>query len=219
MKHNNTKSLDIVKIENLENMNGAEFAKAMELHAPKHIINEVNWPKDYPYCPSCCFSIARSDKALAIVYHVSGLDLRSMELETNGHMWEDSCCEFFMLDPDGKRYYNFEMNCAGVLLSASGEGRENRVQRSLEEMAKIRTFSTLDKVERDEKDVVRSWSTGVIIPMEMVGINPENLPEKIKGNFYKCGDKTAHMHFVSWNRIDIEKPDFHRPDFFGDLFF
>jgi hypothetical protein len=29
----------------------------------------------------------------------------------------------------------------------------------------------------------------------------------------------AHPHYLSWNRIDIPQPDFHRPDFFGELKF
>ena len=35
--------------------------------------------------------------------------------------------------------------------------------------------------------------------------------------FYKCGDKTAHPHFLSWNPVGTPAPDFHRPDFFGEL--
>ena len=41
----------------------------------------------------------------------------------------------------------------------------------------------------------------------------------IKGNFYKCGAKTAHPHYVSWNAIESTPPDFHRPDCFGKLWF
>lgn len=43
--------------------------------------------------------------------------------------------------------------------------------------------------------------------------------QTIKANFYKCGDELQTPHFLSWNPINIEKPDFHRPDFFGSLEF
>ncbi len=43
--------------------------------------------------------------------------------------------------------------------------------------------------------------------------------KRIPANFYKCGDKLRTPHFLSWNKIEIEKPDFHRPDFFGELHF
>ena len=42
---------------------------------------------------------------------------------------------------------------------------------------------------------------------------------EIKANFYKCGDELQTPHFLSWNPIKIENPDFHRPDFFGTLEF
>ena len=30
----------------------------------------------------------------------------------------------------------------------------------------------------------------------------------IRANFYKCGDELQKPHFLSWNPIKIEKPDF-----------
>ena len=43
--------------------------------------------------------------------------------------------------------------------------------------------------------------------------------KEITANFYKCGDDLTVPHFVSWNPIKTEKPDFHRPEFFGKLKF
>ena len=42
---------------------------------------------------------------------------------------------------------------------------------------------------------------------------------RMTANFYKCGDKLQTPHFLSWNRIDLPSPNFHRPDFFGTLEF
>jgi hypothetical protein len=50
-------------------------------------------------------------------------------------------------------------------------------------------------------------------------IPPGNLPETIRANFYKCGDSTAVPHYLSWSHIATETPDFHRPEFFGELYF
>ena len=41
----------------------------------------------------------------------------------------------------------------------------------------------------------------------------------VKGNVYKCGDMLPHPHFLSFFPINLPKPDFHRPDFFGDVVF
>lgn len=40
---------------------------------------------------------------------------------------------------------------------------------------------------------------------------------RLEGNFYKCGDETKYPHYGCWNPIKISSPDFHRPEFFGDL--
>ena len=40
---------------------------------------------------------------------------------------------------------------------------------------------------------------------------------RFKGNFYKCGDETKYTHYGCWNPIKVASPDFHRPEFFGDL--
>ena len=37
------------------------------------------------------------------------------------------------------------------------------------------------------------------------------------GNFYKCGDLTKKAHYLSWNPMRCETPQFHRPQDFGRL--
>ena len=39
-----------------------------------------------------------------------------------------------------------------------------------------------------------------------------------KGNFYRCGGKTDPQ-FACWSPIEFPRPDFHRPEFFGELHF
>ncbi len=41
--------------------------------------------------------------------------------------------------------------------------------------------------------------------------------DKISAAFYKCGDNTGRPHYGSWKAIAAESPDFHRPEFFGEL--
>ena len=42
---------------------------------------------------------------------------------------------------------------------------------------------------------------------------------KMGANMYKCGNKTVNKHYLSWTQIDIDAPNFHRPDFFGTISF
>ena len=48
--------------------------------------------------------------------------------------------------------------------------------------------------------------------------------EQLKGktfraNFYKCGDMLSVPHYVTWNPVGTPKPDYHRPEYFGELKF
>jgi hypothetical protein len=42
--------------------------------------------------------------------------------------------------------------------------------------------------------------------------------ESLRANFYKWGDGTSVPHYLTWSHIVTETPDFHRPEFFGELF-
>ena len=62
-----------------------------------------------------------------------------------------------------------------------------------------------------------AWNLTVAIPFDLIGLDGDNLPDHIMGNFYKCGAKTSLPHYLSWNPIATDTPDFHRPEFFGRL--
>lgn len=194
---------------------------ALEFYGAPIAIDCVNWPGQFPYAPLCNARIARTENALLADFRVSGLDLRAFNLKDNGTQWEDSCVEIFIEDPDGSRYYNFEINPLGKILAASGPDRHNRTIRPEEEMADIvRIAQSLpDTAAGEPVDLkgLHSWRVAVAIPFHLVGADPKNLPHSLKANFYKCGDKTDHPHFLSWSPVMTPNPDFHRPEFFGEL--
>ena len=191
---------------------------ALELEGARFDISEVNWPSDYPYAPFAHGRIARTEDALVVDFRVSGLDLRAENKEDNGSQWEDSCVEVFIQDPSGTIYYNFEVNPLGKVLACTGPDRNHRTPRPSVEMQQILRFGQRENGPLDQSGV-QSWRVGLVIPFSLIGVDPEHLPNSIRANFYKCGDLTAHPHFLSWAPISTEKPDFHRPDFFGELLF
>jgi hypothetical protein len=83
----------------------------------------------------------------------------------------------------------------------------------------IKRFSTLGRRAFNEMEGMFEWELTVKIPLRIMGINPENIPTKIQGNFYKCADGTDSPHYVTWSPVKTEIPDFHRPEFFGELIF
>jgi hypothetical protein len=40
-----------------------------------------------------------------------------------------------------------------------------------------------------------------------------------RANFYKCGDKTSHPHWLAWAPVRSARPDFHVPGSFGEVKF
>ena len=193
-----------------------DLETALELSGARFDVQCANWPETFPYTPFCGGRVARTKDALVVDFRVSGLDLRAQNTEDNSRQWEDSCVEVFIQDPEKADYYNFEINALGKVLACYGPVREGRTRRPEEQMKKILRFGHLEGGPLD-KEGVQTWRVGVVIPFEFIGVDPQNLPHSIRANFYKCGDKTAHPHYVSWSPIDTPKPDFHRPDFFGEL--
>ena len=115
---------------------------------------------------------------------------------------------------------NFEFNCIGTCLAATRKSRnENVVLRSAEELQRIIRYSSLGRRAFCEMEGLFTWELTVGIPLDLLGISVADLPEKILGNFYKCADDTDSVHFVSWNPIRTESPDFHCPEYFGEIYF
>ena len=203
----------IVPLIDLENQ---DLDTALELSGARFDVDCVNWPEAFPYAPLCGGRVARTRDALVVDFRVSGLDLRARNTADNGRQWEDSCVEVFIQDPEDGNYYNFEINALGKVLACKGPERHNRTPRPAEEMEQILRFTQMEGGPL-EQEGIHTWRVGVVIPFRLLGIDPERLPRSIKANFYKCGDETAHPHFLSWSPVETPKPDFHRPEFFGEL--
>ena len=85
----------------------------------------------------------------------------------------------------------------------------------------MKRWSTLGDEPFEERVGEVAWEVALIIPYKAFFLHQiESLDGKtVPANFYKCGDDLKTPHFLSWNPIAIEKPDFHRPDHFGMLEF
>ena len=126
---------------------------------------------------------------------------------------EDSCLEFFFMPEGEKRYFNFEINPNGGLHVGFGHGREDSTVLFRKDMARffeIRTGKTPD-----------GWEAYYRIPLSFLRLfwPGFSFTGTLLANVYKCGDKTAHEHYLSWNPVSSGTPDFHRPEDFGAMRF
>lgn len=214
------KSLNIKYIEALDDIDLELAGNILDDYAIRDRIEILNWAKEYPYRPITQFNIARSKDSLFIKYSVRGSMLRAIYSNDQEPVNEDSCVEFFCKLPDNDKYMNFEFNCIGTCKASKRVERNKDVTPySKEELSMIKRFPTLGRRAFNEMEGMFDWELTVKIPLRVMGINPNNLPKKILGNFYKCADGTDSRHFVTWSPVKTEQPDFHRPEFFGELYF
>lgn len=183
-------------------------------------IATVNWDT-YPYRPKVEFRMAHTNDAILLHFNVKEASVRAKYDEDNGSVWTDSCVEFFSVPASDGVYYNIECNCIGTILIGAGSQRNDRERAPQEVMDQVQRWSSLGDKPFEERIGECNWEVALIIPYtaffkhQIVSLDGQT----IRANFYKCGDELQTPHFLSWNPIGIEKPDFHRPDFFGTLEF
>ena len=182
-------------------------------------VENINWPKEFPYCPKMEFGIAHTGEEFLIHYCVEEQSVRAVAQKDNDNVWEDSCAEFFISPAADGLYYNIECNCAGTLLLGVGEGRNNRQLATPAITRQIDRWASLGRTPFDTRNQPTRWELALRIPYTVFfRHNITSLDGlTLKGNFYKCGDKLPVPHFISWNPIGTPTPDFHCPQFFGKL--
>lgn len=195
----------------------ALFAKEQVTY---QFVDIVNW-KEYPYLPEMKFAIAHTGDWILLHYHISEQSVRAVAPADNGRVWEDSCAEFFIQPNENEKvYYNFECNCAGTLLIEFGLVG-NRTYAPSDILENVKRWASLGRVPFDEKAGQCTWDLTLIIPISAFFHHSiQNLDGTVaRANFYKCGDLLQTPHFLSWNPINLPKPCFHCPDFFGKIYF
>ncbi len=183
-------------------------------------IDTNDWSAEYPYTPKAEFRIAHTGKSIVINYRVEEDSVRAVAAD-NGNVWEDSCCEFFSIPAGDGVYYNMECNCAGQMLIGCGKGRENRERAPKEVLDTVKRWSSLGRKPFEEKDAPQQWQMVLVIPTSAYFKHhiTSLAGSTIRANFYKCGDKLRKVHFLSWNPIDLPSPNFHCPEYFGEVSF
>ncbi|MBP8067625.1 MAG: hypothetical protein KAY27_03595 [Pedobacter sp.] len=166
------------------------------------------------------FVIAHTGDAICLKFFVQEDVIKVTTYQTNGRVHKDNCVEFFVAFGTQKKYYNIEFNCTGVCLVGFGAGRLNRVLLDEKLIANVKTHIKINTTPANSPTKY-AWEITAILPIQI--FEAANLISfhqvKAAGNFFKCGDDLPQPHFYSWNKIEAETPDFHLPEFFGELAF
>jgi hypothetical protein len=213
------KELFIKNIKPPKTVTLKEAGHILETQTVTNQIDNINWA-EYNYRPIVNFRIGHTGTEIWLKYYVNEKYILAQETRTNGDVYKDSCVEFF-ISFDGKNYYNTEFNCIGTIHIGYGDGRHNRIPVPPEIAEKIMVESSLGNKPFEEKTGNFEWEMMIRIPVECFTFNQIKSLGGLKAtaNFYKCGDETSEPHYVTWNPVKTENPDYHRPEFFGKLQF
>ncbi|MGZ3754404.1 MAG: carbohydrate-binding family 9-like protein [Mucilaginibacter sp.] len=180
-----------------------------------HKIGCSPWPQ-FPYKPDCEFAIAHHSDCIFLKYFVSEDYILARYMQPNDLVYRDSCVEFFISFAGDDRYYNFEFNSLGTCFLGYSFGNGDMKLASAGLIKEIK-HSTL--MYNSEGKV--NWELTLVIPVTLFyqhALKTLN-SARCRANFYKCGDDLPIPHYLAWNNIESEKPNFHLPRFFGELRF
>jgi len=213
-------NLNIPKIKFTDNYPDLkEVSAKIETFGIKTIIDKVNW-QAYPYKPEVVFFCGYTKNEILLKYRVTETHILACYTEVNSPVSRDSCVEFF-ISSGNDYYYNFEFNCIGTPLVGYGKERNNRIKLSEKTISTVRRYSTLGDKKLEVQEALSPWEITITIPFNLFKEPEYKDPwnHTFKANFYKCGDYLPVPHYLSWNSVIAKNPDFHRPEFFGDIYF
>lgn len=212
----NLEKLNVPYIEAIHGSNVDEIINKLEETGERRTIDSICWKDEFPYHPLTTFSVAHSDKSFYIDFFVRSNYLRAMNYDTNSPVYEDSAVGFFLQpDPDSPTYYSFMFNCIGTVSGEICREGEKPQQLPKELLERITRFASCGTRPFRELEGLFTWNVVAELPLDIIGIKYEGRPIVMKGNFYKCASGTQQPHFLSWQPVKSEHPDFHRPEFFG----
>lgn len=214
-----TKKLIINEIHDDGVVDPEMAGKLLEKNVEFQLIDLLNWPS-YPYKPDVKFKIAHCQNQLLLKYTVAEENILAKVVDINGPVCTDSCVEFFISTHNDGSFYNFEFSCIGTPHAEYGMVGKRKLL-DPEIVKRIKTWSSLGNQPFDEKKGGYQWEMVIVIPAACFVFDKDLVFKGLnaKANFYKCGDNTSTPHFLTWNPVETDRPDFHKPSFFGELLF
>lgn len=170
--------------------------------------------------PTAEAKMSYDDEYIYVIYRVKDRYVRSITEKINGPVWKDSAVEFFFSPEANKptNYFNLEINCGGTPLLHHKNGRP-----SVEDIQKIEIAASLPKVVDPEITKPVTWTISFKIPLSMLEKYTHVVRPKPgvawRANFYKIAEINSNPHYITWNEVKNNKPQFHLPKFFGILKF
>ncbi|MBE6380999.1 MAG: hypothetical protein E7047_08725 [Lentisphaerae bacterium] len=184
-------------------------------------------PEGSNHCPETELKMQYTSDGIYGLFNVKDCYVKSTYTNFQDSVCRDSCVEFFFEIP-GAGYFNLEMNAGcGMLLyyvrdnSRTADGFKDYTILPDEDMLMLKKFHTMPDVVDPEITEPTEYRVGFFIPFALIqkytGCALPKAGTFWRMNAYKCGDRTSHPHWISWNPVSAL--NFHNPADFGVLEF
>eukprot|EP00831_Metopus_contortus_P012700 TRINITY_DN15111_c0_g1_i2.p1 TRINITY_DN15111_c0_g1~~TRINITY_DN15111_c0_g1_i2.p1 ORF type:complete len:237 (-),score=24.92 TRINITY_DN15111_c0_g1_i2:244-954(-) len=181
------------------------------------------------HTPEVWVKLMYSDKGFHCMFLVNDKYVRSVNRGYNQSVCLDSCVEFFFQPFGAGPYFNFEFNCGGAVLASyirdwtrvDGKGFADFTMLKDSELDQLNIFHSMPETVEPEMSGDIQWRLGFFLPFAVLenytGALGDLTGTRWRANFYKCGDKTSHPHWLSWRPVSTL--NFHQPECFGVIEF
>ena len=170
-------------------------------------VDKINWPR-FDWAPKTTAKLLYNDYGIYVQLETDEKPLLARYCNQNDPVSRDSCMEFFFRpNENDPRYFNFEFNPFGTMFLGLRTSREDSVHPD-----KNKEYFNVKSYVDDKK-----WVLQFTIPFKYIDEVFGSHTKTIYGNLYKCGGETERRHYATYYPITAEKPDFHRPEFFGEF--
>lgn len=210
------KTLRIPRIERLDSLSDSlDIRATLDESGVSTLVDVVNW-QQFPAVPHTTLRAAYSSTGLYLDFEVENDYVGAENTENQSPVSKDECVEAFLQPQVDGEYWNFEFNCIGAINASHRLVRPEPVRLTADELALVRRDATLGSAPFAERQGDFRWRLLIVIPWSLMAVTPIE-GTVVRGNFYKCASASQRPHYLSWNPIATEKPDYHRPEFFGAL--
>jgi hypothetical protein len=176
--------------------------------------------------PGVQAKMAYDPAALYVIFQVSDRYVLALSKNYQDEVANDSCVEFFFTPGEdlSQGYFNLEVNCGGTALFHHQKGRKmDDVPVAITDFDQVQIMHTLPHIVDPEIEEAVTWVVEYRLPFAIlsnyVRVGLPSSGRTWRANLYKCADGSSHPHWLTWSPIDTPVPDFHRPEFFGQLIF
>ncbi|MBO4940788.1 MAG: carbohydrate-binding family 9-like protein [Clostridia bacterium] len=166
------------------------------------------------YYPKVEFNVCYSSEGFHVHFTAYEKNPKAIATKHFGMVHLDSCLEWFVVfDPEHcDRYFNFEVNPNGAMNVSFRKDRYEKIDLTEEDLLMLGIKTEIFD---------NYWTADYTVTFDFI---KKYIPDyefksgmTLPANVYKCGDETEFPHWGCWCMVDREKPDFHKPEYFGTM--